>query len=57
MGTLASKPAAKFPIHCKTWAEVEEVKKKYLKPVAFGPKGQPIYDLEETAKYTVFPKS
>jgi len=45
-----------FPIACKTWAEVEEIKKQYLKPVRFGPKGQPIYDHDEVARYIIFPK-
>jgi len=45
----------KFPIVCKTWKEVEAAKKKYLKPVRFGPKNQPIYDHDEVAKLIVAP--
>lgn len=48
--------ARKFPVACKTWQEVEEVKRQYLKPVRFGPKGQPIYDYEEVSRYVIFPK-
>ncbi len=44
-----------FPIRCKTWKEVEEIKRKYLKPVKYGPKGQPIYDHTEVMKYVIFP--
>jgi hypothetical protein len=50
----ASEPR-KFPIACKTWQEAEEIKRRYLKPVRFGPKGQPIYDHDEVARYVVFP--
>ena len=46
----------KFPIACKTWKQVEEIKRKYLKPVRNSPKGQPIYDLDEVARYIIFPK-
>ena len=46
----------KFPVACKTWQEVEEIQRKYLKPVRFGPKGQPIYDHAEVVRYVIFPK-
>lgn len=38
------------PIVCKTWKKYGEMLRKHFSPVAYGPKGQPIYDLEETAK-------
>ncbi|HEY3322772.1 MAG TPA: hypothetical protein VGP72_20120 [Planctomycetota bacterium] len=46
----------RFPVRCKTWAQVEEIQRQYLKPVRYGPKGQPIYDFEEVARYVIFPQ-
>jgi len=46
----------KFPIVCKTWEEVEELKRKYLKPVGFSPKGFPIYDHSEVTKLLILPQ-
>ena len=55
---LASAPdlQRKFPVVCKTWREVEEIKRQYLKPLRYGPKGQPIYDHAAVARYVIFPK-
>jgi hypothetical protein len=47
---------SKFPIACKTWEEVEQIKKKYCTPTGKGPKGQLCYDLEEVSRYAIFPK-
>src|SRR5580700_4765301 len=51
-----SNSRVRFPIRCKTWAQVTELKRKYLKPVEFGPKGQPIYDHEAVMKLLILPK-
>ena len=53
---MTSNDSFRLPIRCKTWKEVERVKKRYLKPVGFGPMGQPIYDYDEVLKYVVFPE-
>ena len=45
----------KFPVVCKTWAEADAIIRKYLKPVRFGPKGQPIYDHAEVTKLVILP--
>ncbi len=46
----------KLPIRCKTWREVEELREKFgIKPVRYGPKGQPIWDLAEVEKYIILP--
>jgi len=50
-----ARQSRRFPIRCKTWQQVEEIKRKYLKPKRYGPKGQPIYDLDEVTRYVVFP--
>ena len=61
MSTAKTIPSAlpdaqvQFPVACKTWAEVDEIKRKYLKPIRFGPKGQPIYDHDEVARHVIFP--
>lgn len=44
-----------FPVKCKTWKEVHDIQEKYLKPVRYGPKGQPIYNWNELAKLVIFP--
>jgi hypothetical protein len=46
----------KFPVVCKSWDEVDTIVRKYLKPVRFGPKGQPIYDHAEVTKLVIFPQ-
>jgi hypothetical protein len=49
-------PVPKFPVVCKTWDEVERIKAQYCTPTGKGPKGQLCYDLEEVARYVIFPK-
>jgi len=45
------------PLHLKTRAEAYEYLRKHLKPVEFGPKGQPVYALEEVqALNVIFPE-
>ena len=51
----SSRRKTKFPVACKTWNEVDEIVRKYLKPVRFGPKGQPIYEYAEVTKLVIFP--
>jgi hypothetical protein len=46
----SSRGSKRAPIVCKTWKEYGEMLRKNFTPVAHGPKGQPIYNLEETEK-------
>lgn len=59
MATMTKKPARTArakgpdngpPVLLKTPAEVREYLAKHLKPVRYGPKGQPIYSHEERMK-------
>jgi hypothetical protein len=45
--TKAKKKKADQPIVLKDWNAVSAYLAKKLKPVSWGPKGQPIYDDEE----------
>jgi hypothetical protein len=52
---VAHKPprTARSPHRPKDWDEVAALKAKHLKPVAHGPKGQPIYAYHDVAKLDV----
>ena len=49
--TSRAKPSASGasskPVVLKDWDEMAAYKAKHLKPVTYGPKGQPIYDHEQ----------
>jgi hypothetical protein len=52
-GTRKAARRSKDGPRLKNWDEVEEYMAKHLKPVGFGPKGQPIYDYAEAAKLNI----
>jgi len=45
----------KFPVVCKSWDEAARILERYLKPVRYGPKGQPIYSHKEASKLVILP--
>ena len=46
-------PAASRQVHLKTWDEVRDYFAIHLKPIAHGPKGQPIYSHIDIRKLNV----
>ena len=49
----ATNPVMKKAVKLHTWDEVEAYKAKHLKLVAYGPKGQPIYNGDEVAALNI----